>query len=762
MSRLTTKVSFLLLCLPSLWTCSPEDIAGTEHGNAAPKVWLAVAPPEYSTVDYRVHLFWNGHDPDGEVSHYEFVIADTEHGLLLPADTASAWTATDRLDSVFVFSTDVMEDSSDADSGEMTPYEFVRAHTFFVRAVDNDGARSKPAYRTFSTRNLSPVVNITTPRSNGYFPVQVPPIITFHWTAQDFVGDRDETQDPHSVRSIFLEMQRFGGNIQDALEFIRDNPDADEWTDWINYDAPGDSGRFWRPPEAVPFAGFIFAVQVRDEVGAVSPVFDIDRNVRIVRIQDRITGPALILRNKFLGEVKTSTTNTPAVTLNIAGGVPLIFEWTADASSYGGVVHSYRYGWDIDDLGDPDAWDVKETPFVGSHAASQQRTFFFGTHTFHVEVADNSGAKSRALIVVNIVPFTMEKPVLVVDDWGESAQILSFATSNGAEPSDQEHDAFWADVLRNVEGFAPSADIIPIGTAGLDDVPIVTIAQYQAIIWNTRGRAITNSPQAILEPLIQHGSDDLNTLRVFLEAGGKLLICGEHAMSMVLNKTAFGPGQFGGAGPRYPVIYRYEIEGDQSAPYEGQVVGEFGVGQASFAYDDCCLNVIDLTSGINFSKQRRYCVVRDFRDHNAKTEGLRSCLPIDADYDFPLLELRPEVASPGRWFDENRIGLESGIFNPAYFGEICPEAELFPPRDCFQPIYGLGCLDTSSGAYGAPVAFWTSRYAGVRDPRGVAARSAVFGFSPVYIKPEQFRQALEIILFDEWQITQTKDEGNDR
>jgi hypothetical protein len=181
-------------------------------------------------------------------------------------------------------------------------------------------------------------------------------------------------------------------------------------------------------------------------------------------------------------------------------------------------------------------------------------------------------------------------------------------------------------------------------------------------------------------------------------------------------------------------------------------VGVSGVGEDTFAYDDCCLNVVDQAYGVLFSKPRQSCKVSGVRDFSAKDDGLRACLPIDDTYDFPRLELRPEVADPGKWFSEDRLGYATNIFNPRYFAQICEAAELAPVRECFHPIYGLECLNHDSVVYGAPVAFWTSRFASIADPNGVAARSAVFGFPPVYMKPDQVREALDIILFDEWKL----------
>jgi hypothetical protein len=77
---------------------------------------------------------------------------------------------------------------------------------------------------------------------------------------------------------------------------------------------------------------------------------------------------------------------------------------------------------------------------------------------------------------------------------------------------------------------------------------------------------------------------------------------------------------------------------------------------------------------------------------------------------------------------------------------------MYPPRDCFEPIYGLECLNTSSAIYGAPVAFFSSRNASRIPPDGQPGRSAVWGFEPIFFHPNQVKEALNIILFDEWKL----------
>ena len=68
-------------------------------------------------------------------------------------------------------------------------------------------------------------------------------------------------------------------------------------------------------------------------------------------------------------------------------------------------------------------------------------------------------------------------------------------------------------------------------------------------------------------------------------------------------------------------------------------------------------------------------------------------------------------------------------------------------------MYGLGCLDQSSEIFGATIGLWTTVFQNrVPDAGGVAAKSAIWGFQPVFMNPDSVRMALAVILHDEWQI----------
>ena len=105
--------------------------------NLSPDTRLASAPAPGSQTNYRVHMYWDGVDPDGYVVAYYFAWDDT---------IASNWVYTTKTDSVFKAVIDT--------AGE------TRRHTFYIRAVDNEGKRDpSPARVRFDATTKVPVVD---------------------------------------------------------------------------------------------------------------------------------------------------------------------------------------------------------------------------------------------------------------------------------------------------------------------------------------------------------------------------------------------------------------------------------------------------------------------------------------------------------------------------------------------------------------------------------------------------------------------------
>ena len=753
-SRLSI-ILLILLSLGAIWMGCSEDL-GVLKENQPPSVWLSSAPPEGSVSKYSIHLYWGGWDPDGEILYYEYAITDNDSGVFNPADTVGAdnWHQVNTNDSTFTVSADVLADTSHL-SRPMDAVDFIRSHTFVIRALDHQGLSSeKPAYRSFTARTLSPTIKILIPLYNGLTPALLPPITRFTWEGKDYVSDTRTSQDPDSVRWILVSVEDFNDDYLQALRYIRQNPQADEWSDWSYYAQPNDSGTFWTTPP-LDFGAYMFAVQAKDEAGAVTPVFDEEQNVRRVIISRRTTGPKLVLRNNFIGVLQTTVESVSFTIIDLPAGIDLEFFWQATAKSYGGVVAGYRYGWDVVDFSRDEQWAVDWTPFVGTEASSPPQAYYFGTHTFHVEVIDNSGFKSRINIKTNFIPFTMEKNLLLVDDYFEDPISSGLVKTNGAIPSDKEHDQFWMGVLNNLVDFNPMDDVVEVSP----DFPlsIVKLARYKSLIWDTYGGFnLTSAFRPFLHDLIIFrpetvnqtivGKVQPNLIALFLASGGHVFICGEQPMTTGINPVEISP--------RYPFIIQYEIGGDQDGNYANQV--DNPVGDNSFLFHDMCLDVLEIAyTGWNDLRRpgatENGCGVTHVRRVRPVEDGLRHAIPIDIDMDFPALSLRPEVSTVGKFYSEASRGLNDELYNPPYF--TCGRLDL-GPRDCFEPIYGHGCLDLLSPLYDAPIATWTSVFESVVPdiPGGLGKRSVVWGFEPFFMDTTAVKQAIEKIIFDEWEL----------
>jgi len=750
-----------------------SDPGGELKENQAPTVWLSSAPPEGSVESYTIQMFWGGWDPDGEIQHYEYCITDNVGGTFDPQDTTSTddfdpWNTVYSNDSTFSFSADVLEDTNTT----VLTADFTRNHTFFIRAVDRGGLPSRqPAYRSFTAHTLSPKVEISVPRRVGKNPAQVPGITTFRWKATDYISDLLSPQEPDSVSYLLEPIGLHNDDWNETIAWIRGlSVDAPEWGEWKWYQAPEDSGKFWTtPPKDI--GGYMFAIRALDEAGAITPVFDEKKNMRRIGVSAKTTGPILRVRNQYLGSVQTAVCNHPLTILDLPAGIPIEFSWTADASSYGGTEAGYRYGWDITDLNDPEQWEVDFTPFAPygegevASARSKFRQFFFGTHIFTIEVLDNSGFCSRIEVKINIIQFTMTKAVLIVDDYEETRDAGWLAIGKGIEPSDFEHDAFWLDMVSEIEGFNVDDDMYDVADNSGLGVPLTTLAEYKSIIWSARGHVDMQEDYPHLQDLIKFrpktgaivsGKQQPNLLALFMAAGGHVLISGQHPVSMSVDKVYAGPGM------RYPLMYKYDLDlrqySQENPPTTTMV--ERPPGDESYPYFELCLETIDYAE-TSFRRRRPagfYCDVaferaipNDLMEYQ-RTRTMRAAIPLDLN--FPRLELRPETAGPGKAHDPNVKGLNVEVYNPHYFFRLCPSVQR--SRDCFSGIYGLDCFYTAENTYGQPIAFWTRTYEnrvaeGV--PGAVPAPSVVFGFPPVMCNPADAKVAMEHIFFTVWQLT---------
>jgi len=722
--------------------CSEDVFIGTLKKNQPPTIRITNGPIEGDSVVYRVHFYWIGNDPDGRVNYYEYVFAEGDPIGFDPADTTGLdkWFKTTSKDSIFKLMTEEYDSTITISNN---PYaRFSKVYTFFIRAVDDRGARSLPAYRSFTAQNLAPHAFIIHPKNpipghSQFLGMRV----KFIWEGKDPIDVPWNYQDVDSIRHMCI---RFSGFSIDELNKYPERYES-YWSPWIWYDSPDDSGRstIVGDDEILELnRSYILAVQAKDEAGAISSIFDKRTNVRHF-MPMKPTGPLLVVRDPILGKFSFIGTNLGADVIYLPGGFPLNFSWKGDAGNYGGVVSSYRYGWDVEDLNDPTDWDVLPSPY---HKAAPEKRFYSGIHTLYIEAVDDFGITTLAQIEINIIPVTMERNLLWVDDFysGNFGQIL------WAMPTERQHDNFWIDICSRAAGFEPDRDIFDTGmNSGGPNIDnpnppsIKLMWKYKNVIWTYNSVPAYAAWDNVIEFVPEENFTATNYISTYLSFGGHLWTCGKSDKS----------GGLAGVLPKiqlllptpqveFPLYLKCEIWGPTVGCTDTS-------GVNCMVYQDYCVSVLDKPMAIFRPMHwppRRI-------DWDALAWGYKDDLdPITASHpelpeEFHLWE---EVTKPGRFFDP----LEQGftyveVYNPEYWMERINIHD----QSCFHPMYRMVSRNSKSALNNTVIAFWSTKYAHVvsEGPGAVAAPSVHFGV-PLWFFDHEEVKAITDVIFDEWQI----------
>ena len=216
---------------------------------------------------------------------------------------------------------------------------------------------------------------------------------------------------PDSLRSLLTLAVDAAGNYDPDFDVIGDletNPSRyeDKWSRWFAYPygsggkstVLGDDASLWAPETGKVY---LLAVQAKNRFGMVTTHFSGKTNARLL-VFVLPTGPTLTVAEPHFGSMQFLGADSTVVVPAIPPGTTLNFTWQADASSYGGEITSYRYGWDVDDVNDPSDWAVLPSPF---NLSVSDVVFYSGTHTLFVEAADNSGAVTIGRIEISVIPW---------------------------------------------------------------------------------------------------------------------------------------------------------------------------------------------------------------------------------------------------------------------------------------------------------------------------------------------------------------------
>lgn len=722
--------------------CSEDVLIGKKALNKKPEVWLSSGPVEGDTTGYQVHFYWGGWDPDGEIDHFEFVVADGNPFGFNPADTTGSdkWFRTSSHDSTIKVSADnFVQDTTFAGSKSKYAY-YDRTHTFFIRAVDKEGMESNVQYRSFTAWTLAPTINVDKPaRSQSSFVDILSQIVTFSWTGSDPIDMPNNSKDPDSIRYLLKKIDRPDSFIveinRDPLQF------EDLWSKWIWYRAPEDSGKstIVGDDEALEInSQYVFAVQAKDDAGAVSAIFDPHSNLRFF-IVSKQAGPNLLIKEPYLGAFRFLGLNISPKKKDLPPGVALNFSWKADASKYGGSITGYSYGWDVSDINNPNDWEEYRNPMV---KAAPEKIWYSGVHTFFVEAVDNAGTVTLGQIEINIVPFTMSRSLLWIDDYLGA----SFQPPDYSSPSELNHDNFWIDLCSKAEGFDSERDVYDV-QEHIDHIPEISlISQYKNIIW-----IYSSSDVSVWDDLVKYTPEDmvaegqsvpLNYIPIFLAKGGHIMTAG--ASTGLSGLAAVIPGQIA-----FPTNLKCEIKGTTLGCDDTS-------GVNSMTYSLYCVTMLDKVSGTFRTDdpsmprriERKFDVLRyAYKANDDSITAGHSDIP-------EILNLWDQVTKPGSFFDPN--GFLGGfnmveIYDPQYW----MDHNYAQSQPCFHPLYRMKAYNSMSVLNDGVVALWVTKYEDVvpdvESGVGVAAPSIHFGFPLWYFDHDSVSQIMDMV-FSEWGI----------
>ncbi|MBU8923339.1 MAG: hypothetical protein KOO63_16100 [Bacteroidales bacterium] len=734
MIRRRIIITFFLCAF--LWAgCSEQSpYTGEYEENHLPMVELTNGPLEGDSIQYNIHFYWIANDLDGRVEYFEIAMVEGDPVGFDPADTTGAdkWTMTRSLDTLIMASADEFDRVVTINSALYALFD--KTHTFFIRAVDDRGGVSETLHRSFNAWTIAPHVFITDPVNiNPDVGVQMlSPVIHFKWFGKDPVDAPWHFQDVDSIR--FMWTQFYSTILRDLNEFP--GMFEDLWGKWWSTEAPGDSGlsTILGDDEIMPPGrSYIFAVQAKDEAGAISSVFDKRTNVRVFMVRTP-TGPLLSVFEDYLGTYSFLGYNLDPVMIDVPPGFEMNFRWTADASHYGAIVSTYRYGWDISDFSDPAEWETLPVPNL---LFARPKIFYSGIHTLYIEVTDNLGISTICAIEIDIIPIIMENDLLLVDDFPSN----NFTQTIYAYPTEAEHDRFWRDICVRVPSFVPSRDIFDIAQNAFMPPPMDLIFKYKNVIW-LYSPAVDWEQGSVWTRLIRYGfTEFINFIPYYMSYGGHLW-------------TAGGPQRTGGLGAVLSNRFRQYPCNLECDLFDAHFNCNSTEGLLSLPYQQFCVTVLDkvdasIKDWIPFNRTRdldamSYAVVDNSDPLTVMYPGLPD-----------KLELWEMVTQPGMFFDPAVQGFKFvEVYDPEYWMRF----NRLVSQDCFHPLYRMKARLDRSVLDLQTIAFWTTRYADVVTPGGtnVAAPSVHFGVPLWYFNRAQVDSIADVI-FDVWQILEPEE-----
>jgi hypothetical protein len=506
-----------------LSACGSETDRRVE--NSRPFVRLTGGPVERSgatndSVGYSTEFLWTGWDEDGIIDHYQYAIDIPDHFSLEdinnPEDIGIAWKDTTAFRGRFLFFTPEQDTILNTDGTVTEPARYRGDHTFYVRAVDNEGAVSEAKWVTFTARTATPQTTFTVPAvALSGQPLNVGPRFSVSWTGFD-----PDNPDPRR-RPAYYEWKLF------EIPFVQRVSD-------VNYNIKDPNGEGYNVPwnrigadttrltlNLNPPADYIFALRAVDEAGGTENKFFVGRNALLLAsLQSNMGSPLLTITERSAGSF--DFTGGSAWEIEAPTNQCMTFHFFGDPSGYGGVMQGYNYGIDVAEVDDegPNSgfrgWTL--IPYTYEPICFSTP----GIHTLTIKARDTGGGVTVAQVLIRVISFPLDRDLLYVDDHRLNigaqgvtdtkmdTQVMSMLNSVGYSVADG--------TLFVYEPWGPADLLSSPTTLRLSD-----LSRYKSVMWSVLGTGYNGNPALITA----NGCANGRILQSYLSAGGALWVYGQ-------------------------------------------------------------------------------------------------------------------------------------------------------------------------------------------------------------------------------------------
>ena len=546
--RAARAVAALALMLAAVWLPACSRQAPLQLGpNARPTLEVTQAPVTATQpFFYGYELRWAGFDTDGRIDHFRYAIDPPT-----AASSETVWVSTPENRRSFLFRSDKLDTLTDQVAEGF--------HTIVLEAVDDRGAFSEPVSRSFTSVTIAPTLQITQPVPNHLFTPTFGPSFRLGWKGSD--PDGRGTNKPVQYKfKVFSE-----GSAEFDFITLLVNPDslrrryAPHFSEW---DSVGGDTTAVDIRDLVPSRRYVVAVVAIDEVGAYSPIMNLDINMLFFNVSFAgLLGPKFTVFNEsfFFTYPSGGFSLDPSTYLRTEApaGRPIRFNWSASTSS-GSFVTGYR--WMLDgNVGDdsPRAnedtdvqrWSRYSPLVTGVDLPAINPVGQSETHFLYIEAIDNNQQISIAIVQFTVVKALLDKELLFVDDtrllgdrpltggcvdrprgvWPTAAELDTFFFARGGKP--------WrcyplgtlspVGIFQGYEFDTLGTRFLPSGTLTLRQ-----LSRYRHVVWYTDSKAALsiNEPTSVQDPMSQlrwlSSPGRSNPIGTYVQQGGQLWMFG--------------------------------------------------------------------------------------------------------------------------------------------------------------------------------------------------------------------------------------------